>query len=126
MFRNAVWALLATAVIAMLPNVASSKVVVAASHHRVMVAGTHHTITLDCAGGSARIAGSHNDVTLTGRCTRLSIYGAWNKVTVSFATGARVRFVGAGNEVIWTTPDGKQPTAMHLGVDNALRPASVQ
>ena len=52
-----------------------------------LVAGTHHTITLDCAGGSARIAGSHNDVTLTGRCTRLSIYGAWNKVTVSFASG---------------------------------------
>ena len=91
-----------------------------------MVAGSHHTITLDCAGGSARIAGSHNDVTLTGRCKRLSIYGAWNKVTVSFAAGARVRFVGAGNEVIWATPDGKQPTAMHLGVDNALKQASAQ
>ena len=88
--------------------------------------GSHHTITLDCAGGSARIAGSHNDVTLTGGCTRLSIYGAWNKVTVAFATGARVGFVGAGNEVIWTTPDGKEPTALHLGVDNALKSASVQ
>jgi hypothetical protein len=112
--------------IVMLPNMASSKVVVAAFHHRVMVAGSDHTITPDCPGGSARIAGSHNDVTLTGGCKRLSIYGAWNKVTVAFATGARIRFIGAGNEVIWTTPDGKQTTALPLGVDNALKPASVQ
>jgi hypothetical protein len=38
--RKAVWALLAAAMIVMLPNMASSKVVVAVSHHRVMVVHT--------------------------------------------------------------------------------------
>ena len=39
-------------------------------------------MTLDCAGGSARIAGSHNKITLTGGCTRLTIFGSSDAVRV--------------------------------------------
>lgn len=60
------------ALIMLLPGVASSKAIAAASQHKVIVAGSDHTITLDWAGR----AGSHNNVTLTGGCAGLLIYGA--------------------------------------------------
>ena len=96
----------------MLPSVASSK---------ARLAGSDRTTTLDCAGGSARIAGSNNNVTLTGGCSRLTILGSQNTVTAAFAVGASIWFAGSRNAVIWTTPDGKQPTVHHLGVRNILK-----
>ena len=111
----------AAALVVMLPSVASSKVIVVASHHKIIVAGSHHTLTLDCAGGTARIAGSHNMVTLTGGCTRLTVLGSSNTAIVAFGAGARVKFVGVRNEIIWTTPDGKEPEALRVGSDNILK-----
>jgi hypothetical protein len=86
------------------------------------LAGSDQTKTLDCAGGWARIAGAHNNVTLTGNCAGLTIYGSRNNVTAAFQADARVRFVGSNNEVIWTTPDAKEPRVHHLGAGNTMKP----
>jgi len=59
---------------------------------------------------------------LTGNCAGLTIYGSRNNVTAAFQADARVRFVGAKNEVIWTTPDGKEPRVLHLGAGNTIKP----
>jgi hypothetical protein len=88
----------------------------------VHLAGSDQTKTLDCAGGWARIAGADNNVTLTGNCAGLTIYGSRNNITAAFQADASVRFVGSKNEVIWTTPDGKEPRALHLGAGNTMKP----
>jgi hypothetical protein len=111
--RNKAIGAIAAAVGILLPGVALSN---------VRVDGSHQAKTLDCAGGSARIAGSHNKVTLTGGCTRLTILGSWNSVTAALSAGARVRFLGSRNDVVWTTPDGKAPKALDLGAGNSLKP----
>jgi hypothetical protein len=97
-------------------NVALSKA------NAVHLAGSDQTKTLDCAGGWARIAGANNNVTLTGNCAGLTIYGSRNNVTAAFEADARVRFVGSKNEVIWTTPDAKEPRVHHLGAGNTMKP----
>ncbi len=112
MTNKTILAVAAAALGLMLPNVAFSK---------AQLAGSNETRTLDCAGGSARIAGSNNQVTLTGGCTRLTILGSRNIVTAAFGRGASIWFAGSKNEVTWTTPDGKQPKAHHLGLDNTLK-----
>ena len=89
----------------------------------VLFAGSNQTTTLDCAGGGAQIAGSNNKLTLTGGCTMLGVLGSNNTVTVALATNARIQFVGSNNIVTWTSPDGKEPMAQHLGSDNTLTPA---
>jgi hypothetical protein len=86
------------------------------------LAGSDQTKTLDCAGGWARIAGANNNVTLTGNCEGLTIYGSRNTVQAAFQTDAQVRFVGSNNAVTWTTPDGKEPKALHLGASNTMTP----
>jgi len=88
----------------------------------VGLAGSDQTKTLDCAGGWARIAGANNHVTLTGNCARLTIYGSRNTVTAAFQAGGRVRFAGSNNEVTWTTPDAREPKALHLGASNKMTP----
>jgi hypothetical protein len=97
-------------------NVALSKA------NDVHLAGSDQTKTLDCAGGWARIAGANNNVTLTGDCAGLTIYGSRNTVQGAFQTEARVRFVGSNNAVTWTTPDGKEPKALHLDASNTMTP----
>jgi hypothetical protein len=99
----------------MLPGVALSK------SNPARVYGSDLTKTLDCAGNSARILGSNNKVTLTGGCTRLTILGSRNVVTVAFGTGGSIWFAGSKNEVVWTTPDGKEPKVRHLGYGNTLK-----
>jgi hypothetical protein len=88
----------------------------------VNIAGSNQTKTLDCASGWARIAGAENNVTLTGNCAGLTIYGSQNTVHGAFQTDAEVRFVGSNNAVTWTTPDGKEPKAVHLGASNTMTP----
>lgn len=110
--EKAIWAVAAATLGVMLPSVALSK---------ARLAGSDQTTTLDCAGGSAWIAGSNNKVTLTGGCTRLTILGSRNSITAAFGAGARIRFAGARNDVIWTTPDGKAPKVLHLGFGNNLK-----
>ncbi len=109
-------AIAVTAFGVILANVARSKA------NDVRLAGSDQPKTLDCAGGWARIAGSNNNVTFTGNCVGLTIYGSRNTVTAAFQAGARVRFVGSKNEVIWTTPDAKEPKVLHLGVGNTMKP----
>ncbi len=112
MINKTISAVVAGALGVMLPSVAFSK---------ARLAGSDQTKTLDCAGGSARIAGSNNKVTLTGGCTGLTILGSRNIVTAAFGHDASIWFTGSKNEVTWTTPDGKEPKAHHLGLDNTLK-----
>ena len=105
-----------TAFSVMPANVALSK------GNDVRLAGSNQTKTLDCAGGWARIAGANNNVTLTGHCSGLTVYGSRNTVTAAFQDGARVRFIGSKNAVIWTTPDAKEPRVLHLGAGNTMTP----
>ncbi len=107
-----IWAVVGSALAVMLPSVASAA---------AQLAGADQTATLDCADGKARIVGSNNRVTLTGGCTRLTILGSRNTITAAFGAGANIWFAGSRNEVIWTTPDGKEPKAHHLGVSNTLK-----
>jgi hypothetical protein len=111
---NKMIASIAVVAISVIPNVALAKT--------VGLAGSEQTKTLDCAGGWARIAGAHNDVTLTGDCAGLTIYGSGNTVTAAFQEGAQVRFAGSNNAVTWTTPDAKEPSALHLGASNKMIP----
>ncbi len=99
----------------MLPGVALSK------SNPARVHGSDLTKTLDCAGNSARILGSNNKVTLTGGCTRLTILGSRNVVTAAFGAGGSIWFGGSKNEVVWTTPDGKEPKVWHLGYGNTVK-----
>jgi|SRR5262249_59929337 hypothetical protein len=105
---------MAVVALSIIPNVVLAKT--------VGLAGSDQTKTLDCAGGWARIAGANNNVTLTGNCAGLTIYGSRNTVTAAFEAGARVRFAGSHNEVTWTTPDAKEPRALHLGASNKMTP----
>ncbi len=114
-FQNAISLLVATALCVISANSVSAK------GNGARLAGSDQTTTLNCAGGSARIAGSNNKVTLTGACTRLTILGSRNTVAVAFGSGGSVWFGGSKNEVIWTTPDGKEPKAHHLGYGNTLK-----
>ncbi len=107
-----IMSMLVFALATILPSAVSAK---------ARLAGSDRTTTLDCAGSSARISGSNNKVTLTGGCTGLTILGSRNIVTAAFAHGASIWFVGSGNEVISTTPDGKEPKVRHLGVGNTLK-----
>ncbi len=114
-FQNAISLLVATALCVISANAASAK------SNGARLAGSDQTKTLNCAEGPARIAGSNNKVTLSGACTRLTILGSRNTVTVAFGSGGSVWFGGSKNEVIWTTPDGKEPKAHHLGYGNTRK-----
>jgi hypothetical protein len=113
--RNKMIVAIALTAFSVMPaNVALSK------GNDVRLAGSNQTKTLDCAGGWARISGANNNVTLTGNCAGLTLRGSGNAVTVAFQAGARVRFVGSRNGVIWKTPDAKEPRVFHLGGRNTM------
>jgi hypothetical protein len=99
----------------MLPSIASSK------DDGATIVGSDQTTALDCGGGVARVADSNNKVTLTGACRRLTILGSRNAVTVILGAGSSVWLVGPGNEVTWTTPDGKEPKIHQIGSNNTLK-----
>jgi hypothetical protein len=89
----------------------------------IQFAGSGQTTTLDCAGGGVQILGSNNKLTVTGGCAMLSMVGSNNAVTATLAKNANIQFVGSNNEIIWSTPDGKQPLTQYLGSGNILTAA---
>lgn len=80
------------------------------------------TAALDCAGGQASIMGSNNDLTIKGNCTILSLFGSGNKISIQFAPGAQISFVGSGNSISWTSADNKPPKVSYVGSGNTLTP----
>ncbi|MBV8335639.1 MAG: DUF3060 domain-containing protein [Alphaproteobacteria bacterium] len=80
------------------------------------------TARLDCNGGKAEIMGSNNKLTITGRCSALDLAGSGNTITIEFAAGATVQFVGSGNTITWTSVDGKAPKITYIGSNNMVKP----
>lgn len=83
---------------------------------------SNQTATIDCVGGQAAIMGSNNDLTIKGNCTSLSLAGSNNKISIQFAPGAQVSFVGSGNTISWTSTDNKPPKVSYVGSGNTLTP----
>jgi len=80
------------------------------------------TASLDCAGHTAAIIGNDNILTIGGNCSSLGLSGSGNKITIQFAPGARIQFVGANNTINWTTTDGKPPKVSSVGSGNTISP----
>ena len=80
------------------------------------------TATVDCIGGQAAIVGSNNDLTIKGNCTSLSLFGSSNKISIQFAPGAQISFVGSDVTISWTSADGKAPKVSYVGSGNTLTP----
>ena len=80
------------------------------------------TATLECNGGKAEIIGSNNKLNITGRCSALELAGSGNAITIEFATGATIDFVGSGNTITWTSVDGKAPKVTYIGSNNTMKP----
>ena len=78
------------------------------------------TATVDCIGGQAAIVGSNNDLTIKGNCTSLSLPS--NKISIQFAPGAQISFVGSDITISWTSADGKAPKVSYVGSGNTLTP----
>lgn len=82
--------------------------------------GAEQTATLDCKGGAAVIDGADNIMTLSGNCTRLTLRGAGNRVSISLAAQSVIEIQGADNEVRWTAPAKSKPVLKVAGADNSV------
>jgi hypothetical protein len=92
------------------------------STNRAGFVSSGQTATLNCAGGAAEIMGSNNVLTITGKCSKLDLAGSNNKITIEFASGATISFVGSSNAITWSSADAKPPKVSYVGSDNTLTP----
>lgn len=82
------------------------------------------TLSLDCAGGDARLEGNRNVLRVTGGCRSLAVFGNANEVSAVLAGGAAVRVEGQGNRVTYTLPPGARPPEVAvLGVGSTVAAA---
>jgi hypothetical protein len=96
------------------PSVASAK---------ARLVGSGIITALDCAGGLASIVGSYNRVRLFGYCTKLTIRGSGNSVSLAFGRSRpKIWLIGSRNDVLWETRDGSEPRVTVFGIGNNLTP----
>lgn len=80
------------------------------------------TATIDCPGGQGEIMGSNNNLTITGNCTTLALSGPGNTISIHFAPGGQISFLGSHNTISWTSVDGKSPKVTYMGSGNKSTP----
>jgi len=97
-----------------LPSVASAK---------ARLVGSGVTTELICEGGPASIVGSQNRVRIFGYCTKLTIRGSGNNVSLAFGRSRpKIWLIGSRNDVLWETRDGSEPRVAVFGLGNKLTP----
>jgi len=79
-----------------------------------------HNRTFDCRGRSVSVAGNYNNVILRGECSRLTVDGTGNNVTLE-SVGA-ITTMGNNNNVTWARGlRGQNPRISNPGNNNKIR-----
>ncbi len=83
--------------------------------------GNHAFRAFTCRGGDAVISGDSNQLKLTD-CSRLTLSGANNKITVVLSSPGDITVSGSHNAVRYRAPDDGAPRITDTGADDDIRP----
>ena len=85
--------------------------------------GNHAFRAFDCRGGDAVISGDSNRLKLTD-CSRLTLSGARNQITVVLSSPGDIVVSGSKNAVRYRSPDDGAPRVTDNGADDDIRPTA--
>ena len=85
--------------------------------------GNHAFRAFNCRGGDAVISGDANQLKLTD-CSRLTLTGARNQITVVLSSPGDITVSGSKNAVRYRSPDDGAPRITDNGVDDDIRPTA--
>jgi hypothetical protein len=85
----------------------------------VVKASFKRRLRVDCRGGPAAIDGNTDRIQLS-NCSRVSIDGSHNGVTIAFLTPGGISVNGNGNVIHWTAPAGVPVTIGNVGRGNEI------
>ena len=88
---------------------------------RKSVNGSRKKETLECEGEDVIVNGLHNEVVIRGKCSKLTVNGVGNRVTV--AEVVEIAVVGRDNVIRYEHgPDGKPPRIENRLPGNTVEP----
>ncbi|MBV9783378.1 MAG: DUF3060 domain-containing protein [Acidisphaera sp.] len=77
------------------------------------------TRIIQCTGTPIALDGSRTNLTLVGGCTRITVTGNNNEISVDIVPHGVIEVTGAHNEVSWRQlVPGPEPTLLSRGADN--------
>ena len=85
--------------------------------------GNHAFRAFNCRGGDAVISGDANQLKLTD-CSRLTLSGENNKVTVVLSSPGDITVSGSHNAVRYHAPDDGPPRVTDNGAQDDIRPTA--
>ena len=82
--------------------------------------GAGQQAELDCEGGAVDINGANNTLIVHGSCTRLTLQGAGNRITIDLAKIASISITGANNDIRWKGAATTKPKITSVGIGNKI------